>query len=395
MMSDLIALLKRTESLPWRQALDEILLEERSRFIFDNVALYRKRGDDLDVEYARAFGRGRASEADAAWGEQLAADVVQRGERIVVTPPLDRVTTNRLEQAYLLGSPIVLPLTTWALVFARFGGPVFDDTSLEHADEVVWLVQAVLSRRLLLELADEVEGLRCQMGVQNDFLSTISHQLRTPLGLIKGYVDTLLRSDVQWDEAARRRFLSVIEKETDRLTALVENLLASSAWEYKAMPLNFQILHLESVVRDAALRARHRYPNMKIYLNAAHLPPIRGDAVQLTQVIDNLFNNVAQHAQEAPVTIRLWVDGDYIHLAFRDEGPGMPQSVLAGLFQRFYRPLSTSGSGLGLYICHQIVEAHGGKIWAESEPGHGTTFHILLPLSREHGPRNEPLHSRS
>lgn len=395
MMSNLIALLKRTESLPWRQALDEILLEERSRFIFDNVALYRKRGDDLDVEYARAFGRGRANEADAAWGEQLAADILHQGKRIVVTPPLSRVTTNRLEQAYLLGSPIVFPMATWALIFARFGGPVFDETSLEHADEVVGLVQAVLSRRLLLELVEEVEELRRQMGMQNDFLSTISHQLRTPLGLIKGYVDTLLRPEVHWDEAEQRKFLSVIEKEADRLTVLVENLLASSAWEYKAVPLNFQILHLESVVRDAALRARHHYPNMKIYLNAAYLPPVWGDAVRLAQVMDNLFNNVAQHAQEAPVMIRLWVDGEYVHLAFRDEGPGMPRDVLAGLFQRFYRPSSTSGSGLGLYICRQIIEAHGGKIWAESEPGHGTTFHLLLPLSREQGIQHEPVHSRS
>ncbi|MFN3741587.1 MAG: sensor histidine kinase [Anaerolineales bacterium] len=395
MMTDPIALLQRTESLPWRQALDEILLEERNHFIFDNVALYRKWGANLDVEYARAFGRGRASEADAAWGEQVAADVLHQGRRIVITPSSDRSTSNRLEQAYLLASPIVFPMATWALIFARFGGPVFDEVSLEYADKVVWLVQAVLSRRLLLELADEVERLRRQMGMQNDFLSTISHQLRTPLGLIKGYVDTLLRPEVHWEEPEQRKFLAVIEKEADRLTVLVENLLASSAWEYKAVPLNFQILHLESVVRDAALRARHRYPNMKVSLEAAHLPPIWGDAVRLTQVMDNLFNNVAQHAQGAPVTIRLWVEGDYIHLAFRDMGPGMSQDVLAGLFQRFYRPSSTSGSGLGLYICHQIVEAHGGRIWAESEPGHGTTLHLLLPLSRDQGPRHEPLHSHS
>lgn len=382
MNSEIVNLLNRVESLPWREALDEILLHRRREFIFDNVALYRQREVDLEVEYARAFGRGRAAEADAAWGEQMAADVLQRQEILLIQPSFQASTADRLERAYLLGFPIALLGEKWALVFARFGGPVFDELSQEQAAEVVWLIKFILSQRLLKEKENVLEQLRRQLGIQEDFLSTISHQLRTPLGLIKGYVSSLLRPNVRWDAATQRKFLSVIEQETDRLTTLIDNLLASSAWEAKAVSLNFAPLHLESLVRDAAIRARYRYPKMEIYLSSIHLPPVWGDAVQLAQVLDNLFSNVAQHAQQAPVTIRYQIEDEFLHLIFRDGGPGMPPQVLANLFQRFQRPAPTSGSGLGLYICRKIVEAHGGKIWAESAPGEGSTFHIFLPLVR-------------
>lgn len=382
MNPEIIHLLNRTENLPWREALDEILLDRRRDFIFDNVALYRQRETDLEVEYARAFGRGRAAEADAAWGEQIAADVLQHREILLLPPPPHASPVDRLERAYLLGFPIVLSGEKWALVFARFGGPPFDEPSREQATGVVWLIRIVLSRRLLQEMESTLEQLRRQLGVQEDFLSTISHQLRTPLGVIKGYVSSLLRPNVHWDAATQRKFLTVIEQETDRLTTLIDNLLASSAWEARAISLNFEPLHLESLVRDAAIRARYRYPKMEIYLSSIRLPPVWGDAVRLAQVLDNLFSNVARHAQQAPVTIRYQIEDKFLHLIFRDGGPGMSPDVLTNLFQRFHRPSPTSGSGLGLYICRQIVEAHGGKIWAESTPAQGTTFHILLPLAR-------------
>jgi two-component system sensor histidine kinase KdpD len=383
MMAELLHLFHQLESLPWRRAMDELLLQRRPQFIFDNVALYRQQGDDLEVEYARAFGRGRSAEADAAWGETLAAEVLQRQERLLVAPPSASSTMDRLQQAHLLGLPLAVSQSRWVVVFARFGGPAFDDSALAQADETAALMRLVLMRRMLAEKENEAEALRHQLGMQEDFLSTISHQFRSPLGVIKGYVDSLLRPDVSWDASTRHRFLQGIAQEADRLTQLVENLLASSAWESKSIALNFQLLQIESLLRDAALRARFRYPKMEIYLSAVQTPPIWGDAVQLTQVLENLFSNVARHAAEAPVVIRLKTEENFVHLFFSDAGPGMSAEILGRLFQRFSRPTPTSGSGLGLYLCRRIVEAHGGKIWAESTPGRGTTIHILLPVARQ------------
>ncbi len=383
MTTELFTLLNHLEKLPWRKALDELLLQRRPQFIFDNVALYRQQEADLEVEYARAFGRGRSAEADAAWGEGLAAEVLKCQERLLISPPPGQPATDRLQQAHLLGIPLSVSQSRWVMVFARFGGPAFDDLALKQADETVALIQLVLMRRMLAEKENEVEILRHQLGIEEDFLDILSHQFRSALGLIKGYVDSLLRPNVSWDNAIRQKFLQGIAQETDRMIHLVDNLLASSAWESKNVALNFQLLHLESLLRDAALRARSRYPKMEIYLSALQVPPIWGDPTQLTQVLENLFSNVARHAAEAPVVIRCKTEDHFVHIFFSDAGPGMSAEILSRLFQRFFRPTPTSGSGLGLYICRQIVEAHGGKIWAESTPGRGTTIHILLPIARQ------------
>ncbi len=383
MMTELLHLFNQLEALPWRKVLNELLLQRRSQFIFDNVALYRQQGEELEVEYARAFGRGRSAEADAAWGETLAAEVLQRQERLLVVPPPASSTMDRLQQAHLLGLPLAVSQSRWVVIFVRFGGPAFDDSALAQADETAALMRLVLMRRILAEKENQVQALQHQLGMQEDFLSTISHQFRSPLGMIKGYVDSLLRPNVSWDAATQQRFLEGIARETDRLSQLVENLLASSAWESKSIALNFQLLRIESLIRDTALRARFRHPKMEIYLSAVQTPPIWGDAMQLTKVLENLFSNVARHAAEAPLVIRLKTEENFVHLFFSDAGPGMSAEILARLFQRFSCPTPTSGSGLGLYLCRRIVEAHGGKIWAESTPGRGTTIHILLPVARQ------------
>lgn len=385
-MSSLFALLARVEALPWREALDTLLIEQRREFIFDNVALYRAAGEDvLEVEYARAVGRGRAAEADAAWGERLAADILRQGQPRQLAPsPETLQSADRLSQAYLLGWPIILPVgPARALVFVCFGGPPFEQACYRHAEALVWAVKMVLTAEYARQLQDKVTTLQRQLGLQEDFLATVSHQLRTPLGFIKGYTTSLLRSDANWDEATRREFLSIIDEEADRLANLIEHLLESARWEHGDVVLNLQTVRLDSLVRDAALRARQRYPKMEIYLSAARLPPIRGDATHLMEVLENLFSNAARHAPGATVTVRMRLEGNQVHLLFRDSGPGIPAEILPHLFQRFYRPFPTSGSGLGLYICRQIVEAHGGKIWAESQLGQGTTFHILLPLPED------------
>jgi signal transduction histidine kinase len=122
-------------------------------------------------------------------------------------------------------------------------------------------------------------------------------------------------------------------------------------------------------------------------------PSIQGDGVRLAQVIENLFTNAIKYAPGAPIDVRLEQVQDHIHIAFHDQGPGIDSEALPFVFDRFYRARNEktiTGTGLGLYICKQIIQAHRGKSWAESEPGQGTTFFIELPINSSNEQRNNP-----
>ena len=114
------------------------------------------------------------------------------------------------------------------------------------------------------------------------------------------------------------------------------------------------------------------------------VPPIYGDGVRLAQVFENLFTNALKYAPDSRIDLLLHQVGDKIVISFSDYGPGIPKDSLPLIFERFYRvrgEKTVTGTGLGLYICKQIIQAHRGKIWAESTPGQGTTFFIELPIN--------------
>ena len=220
------------------------------------------------------------------------------------------------------------------------------------------------------------------MRLQDDFVSTISHELRTPLGFIKGYSTSLLRQDAHWDKKEEHEFLSIIDEETDRLTHLIEDMLESARLQSRTVKFKFQPLRLDALIRDVTTRIHAHRPDLKVDLKFDVVPPILGDSVQLTQVFENLFSNAIKYTGDSPLSITLRRNPASLTVAFSDRGPGIPEEYLPFIFERFYRvpaDNSATGTGLGLYICKQIVLAHHGKIWAESEMGNGTTFFIELP----------------
>jgi signal transduction histidine kinase len=222
------------------------------------------------------------------------------------------------------------------------------------------------------------------MQLQEDFVSTISHELRTPLGFIKGYSTSLLRQDTSWDAETQKEFLTIIDEEADRLSLLIENVLESARLQSKTLPLRFQPLRLDAVLRDVIMRLRTRNKNLDISMELKTAPPIHGDGVRLSQVFENLFTNAIKYAPGAPIIVVLNQVGETMVISFMDRGPGIPAESLPFIFDRFYRVRSertVTGTGLGLYICKQIIHAHRGKIWAESTPGQGTTFFIELPIN--------------
>jgi two-component system sensor histidine kinase KdpD len=363
------------------------MVELRKEFVFDNVAIYLQDGEtqNLEIAFARAIGRSRDAEADAAWGEDFAGQVIKKGQLLLRDPSPGVSSDDRLHQAYLLGLP--LHEGDWvkgAVVFVRFGGPVYEDQHTAVASFAAGLLSTLYERAASMRLQHELRDLQRQMQLQEDFVSTISHELRTPLGFIKGYSTSLLRQDTSWDEETQKEFLNIIDEEADRLSLLIENVLESARLQSKTLPLRFQPLRLDSVLRDVIMRIRSRQKELDVSMELESVPPISGDAVRLAQVFENLFTNAIKYAPGSPLVVLLNRVEDRILISFIDHGPGIPQESLPLIFERFYRvrgEKTVTGTGLGLYICKQIILAHRGKIWAESTPGQGTTFFIELPIN--------------
>ncbi len=221
--------------------------------------------------------------------------------------------------------------------------------------------------------------------VKSTFISIISHELKTPVSLIKGYAETLRREDAAWDPATIQDSLTVIVEEADRLADLIENLLDASRLQAGALKLN----HAEVLVDQLAVRLVEKFKTQseKHTLSAefpADFPPVMGDEERLRQVLSNLLSNALKYSPGGKIVVRGRVEPQQVVVGVSDEGPGIAAADLPRVFDRFYRADSdltkrAKGAGLGLYLAKAVVEAHGGRIWAESTPGRGTTFSFSLP----------------
>ncbi len=219
-----------TQTSEWKSALNEIASLIRTIFIFDNLVLYlaNPARHDLDVMYARAMGRGRSAEADIAWGE-IVANQIMDDPHTLLQEPVDNTDIDRLERAYMLGIPLqVSTRVLGAIIFIRFGGPPFEPEAIRLAEFIAQQIALLVERQNLQQAFNMLEQQNQESRLQEDFISTITHELRTPLGFIKGYTTTLLRSDTNWDQETQQEFLRIIDQEADRLQDLIENLLDSA-----------------------------------------------------------------------------------------------------------------------------------------------------------------------
>jgi len=366
--------------------LETFLVVLRRQLVFDNVAVYMfdEQTASLEIAYARAVGRGKTAEADAAWGENIAAQVIEQKKQLMEVPGDLSETQDRVNQPYMIGLPLLQHgEVKGALVFVRFGGPAFIDEHIQIASIATGLLSIIFERESRRQVSEQLDDMKRQLQLQDDFVSTISHELRTPLGFIKGYSTSLLREDTSWDSETQKEFLTVIDEETDRLSLLIENVLESARLQSKTLPLRFQPLRLDAVLRDVSTRVRVRNKELDINLDLQSSITIHGDGVRLAQVFENLFTNAMKYAEGSPIFVGLKQIGNSMIISFMDQGPGIPADALPLIFERFYRVRTekASGTGLGLFICKHIIEAHRGKIWAESNPDQGTTFFIELPVN--------------
>jgi len=368
-------------------SLDEIIGIARTVFIFDNIVLYvHNQSESIEPSYARAIGRGRNSEIDLAWGESIARDVLASREIVVRQEITGDFTKDRMKDRYFLGLPLIAgDQNTGALVFVRYGGPQFTPEHTHIAEYIAGHIAQLYEHGNLITQLSRLEAERQLERLQDDFVATVSHELRTPLGFIKGYATSLLREDANWDEDTRHEFLLIIDEETDRLKELIDNLLDSSRLQSGTLRMEFQPLRIDTMLKDLTLRARSFSEDLDIQVNLISGPlKIEADPTRLAQVFDNLISNAIKYAPDSSISITLDSQDDHAHIEFSDQGPGIPTEDLPNIFTRFYRVPSRNrsvrGTGLGLFICRQIINAHQGEITAVSKLGEGTTFHIYLPV---------------
>ncbi len=233
----------------------------------------------------------------------------------------------------------------------------------------------------------DITNFRQAQELKSTFVSVVSHELKTPVALIKGYASTLRRDDANWDPSVIQQGLEVIEEEADRLTELIENLLAASKLQAEGMRLTtISDVDLAHLARRAVERFRTQ---TRIHKLSVEFPPdfpsVQGDETRLRQVIDNLISNAIKYSPKGgAITIRGTFDDQSVTLSVSDQGVGLPPDEQARIFERFYRvedtlSRKTQGTGLGLYLSRAVAEAHGGTISVSSEPAHGSTFTFSIP----------------
>ncbi|TES90024.1 MAG: GAF domain-containing protein [Anaerolineales bacterium] len=375
------------ESLDIDEALDQITKIAREVFIFDSAVVYLlEEGEELKPFFARVIGRGQSSAANLVWGDMAALESIKTGN-VYIRDPEIVPSDDRLDQQFYLSLPmVVVGNITGALVFIRFGGPVYTDDQINLAQFITTHVSQLFEIQRLVERIANLEAERRLAQMQDDFIAMVSHELNTPLGFIKGYTTTLLRQDTEWDENTQKEFLNIIDEEADRLNELIENLLDSYRLKSGTLEMNIRPTQLQSFFEAILERLNTSGINLDIQISVSP-PDLTAivDPKRLNQVIENLINNASKYAPNSSLTIRAVPDGDNIHITVIDSGPGIPANHLEHLFKRFYRVPERSagvrGTGLGLYICQQIIHALDGEISVESTLNTGTTFHILLPLS--------------
>jgi len=292
---------------------------------------------------------------------------------------------------------VALPLTTPRGVVGTLwltgpSGQTAEDRGSGHFSSAFAAQIALAVERVRLqEGATQAEVLRRTDALRAALLSAVSHDLRTPLTAMKAAATSLLQHDVAWSEEERDGFAVSINRGVDRLNRLVTNLLDLSRIEAGALKLNCEPYLLADLVQEAVAQTGPLFSPgqvmVDLHVDGPALPWVRVDPILIEQVLVNLLENAAKYSLPgSAVTIRASIGADQAIVHVEDQGPGIDPSELDRVFERFYRvggQRRVSGVGIGLAVCKGIVEGHGGRIWATSTVGRGSTFSFSVPLEPE------------
>ena len=248
---------------------------------------------------------------------------------------------------------------------------------------------AIVESARLRQESLQIEVLQRTDALRAALLSSVSHDLRTPLSSIKAAAYSLQEKDVTWDEEVRHSFAVTIEREADRLNRLVGNILDMSRIEGGALKAEKELYPLDELVYHVVDHMQFVLKNRDVRVTLPDdLPPVGLDFLQMDQVLTNLIENAVRYTPAgSPIEISASEQGGEIHVSVADHGQGVPEEYIERIFDKFYRvsgakQRGTMGTGLGLAVCRGLVEAHGGHIWAENREGGGAIFQFTLPLAK-------------
>jgi two-component system sensor histidine kinase KdpD len=298
-------------------------------------------------------------------------------------------------------SGLYLPLTGSRGTVGVLGLRPQDPRSLRAPEQLHQLETFASQTALAIErarLAEEAEQAQVRAETErlrNSLLSSVSHDLRTPLASITGAASTLLEGESRLDAGTRRDLLEALHEEADRLNRLVQNLLEMTRLESGALQLHTEWHSVEEVVGAALGRFGKALARRPVTTRVpADLPLVPMDDVLIEQVLINLVDNVLKYTPaESPVEVSAEDTGTAVLVEVADRGPGLPPGEERRIFEKFHRAEATRsvrGAGLGLAICQGIVRAHGGRIWAENRPGGGIAIRFTLPLKEAPPVLSEP-----
>ncbi len=238
-------------------------------------------------------------------------------------------------------------------------------------------------RNIIVSVRD-ITHFRTADEIKATFISIVSHELRTPVALIKGYASTLRRDDAKWDKHTVSDSLAVIEEEADRLSKMVDDLLDASRLQAGGLNLNRADVSLPALGKRIAERFTTQSKSHTITTDFPEaFPVVLADETRLEQVISNLVSNSLKYSPKGEIKISGTVRAEQVLICVSDEGAGIDAKDIPHIFDRFYRSTKavkeTKGAGLGLYLARAIIEAHGGRIWADPKPDSGARICFSLP----------------
>jgi two-component system phosphate regulon sensor histidine kinase PhoR len=306
--------------------------------------------------------------------------------QVIIGQRIETIAHSSAFSAFLDDVRLGVATTRLDLDFAVDGGSIW----VEATGSVVNSWDGSRSRWVLCVFHD-ITRLKRLENLRKEFVANVSHELRTPLSVIKGFLETLVDGHSTIPESDRERFLRTIQRHTDRLHIILEDLLTLSRLESRNPGLAYESVNLVWLLRELAedYRQRATASGHRIELRIpAGIAPISADQLRLRQVFDNLLDNALKYTPtNSSICIEIGTTSHEVEVRVVDTGPGIPAKDLPHIFERFYRvdkgrSRETGGTGLGLSIVKHIVQLHGGRVWAESAPGHGTAIIFVLPIQQ-------------
>lgn len=349
-------------------------------------------------EIRRRFDRFIVEENELArWA---ASNAASRSDRALAVGAVGVAASTLLIVLFgvLLGRSIGRPVRALASGASRLaGGELSHRLPTEGPGELGELTRSFNS------MAEEVERGHDELALQNaklreserlktELISIVSHELRTPLASVLGFTSLLLQRD--FDPQARRHYLGIVDGQARRLAALLEDFLDVQRIEDGRLELAQELVDMASLLGEQVELYRAQSPKHRLRLELPKRPlPVRGDANRLAQVVGNLLSNAIKYSPEGGVVVLAGAaEDDAVRVSIRDEGLGIASDQQSRIFTKFFRgeagASGIGGTGLGLAVSREIVEAHGGRIGFSSKAGSGSTFWLELPVGGRSGVEN-------